>query len=152
MYAKWIPLLIGLCLVLPPSATAKQNKELDCLSKVVYHEARGEPLEGQRAVAYVVMNRTQNPQWPQDVCGVTLQPKQFSDFHLDIPIERASEAWKNALTVASNVYYQKVSDPTKGATFFFNPKKCSPYWKRGLTFVRDIGNHRFLRLKEEPND
>lgn len=124
------------------------NNELDCLSKVVYHEARGESVEGKLAVAYVVMNRTKAGRWPDTVCEVTLQPKQFSDFHLNIPINRASEAWTTSLDVARNVYYQKVSDPTKGALFFFNPKKASPKWKSSLTFIKNIGNHSFLTLKE----
>ncbi|MCK4867057.1 MAG: cell wall hydrolase, partial [Alphaproteobacteria bacterium] len=33
------------------------NNQLECLALNVYFEARGEPREGQVAVAHVVMNR-----------------------------------------------------------------------------------------------
>ena len=49
-----------------------------CLALAVYHEARGEPLIGQKAVAEVVMNRVASDRFPDTICGVVMQPKQFS--------------------------------------------------------------------------
>ena len=49
-----------------------------CLALNIYHEARGEPIEGQRAVASVTLNRTLDPRWPSTVCGVVYDPQQFS--------------------------------------------------------------------------
>lgn len=128
---------------------ANSSEQIDCLSKVIYHEARGEPLEGKVAVGYVVLNRTQNNQWPDTICSVVTQPRQFSNFNLNIPIERTSEAWKTSLDTARKVYYKRVRDPTKGALFFFNPKKASPHWRNKFTYLADIGNHRFLTVKEK---
>jgi spore germination cell wall hydrolase CwlJ-like protein len=62
-----------------PLAVSKQYTlvDLHCLAKVVYWESRGEPPIGQLWVAQVVMNRVNHPKWPQQVCLVTKQPKQF---------------------------------------------------------------------------
>ena len=47
--------------------------ERRCLAEAIYFESRGEPLEGQVAVAEVVLNRVDDRQFPQTVCGVTNQ-------------------------------------------------------------------------------
>ncbi|MBE9552130.1 MAG: cell wall hydrolase, partial [Proteobacteria bacterium] len=49
------------------------NNELECLSLNVYFEARGEPREGQVAVAHVVMNRVADDRFPGGVCAVVHQ-------------------------------------------------------------------------------
>ena len=57
---------------------ATDNGEQDCLASAVYFEARGEPIEGQLAVAEVVLNRAQSGRYPRTVCQVVTQPWQFS--------------------------------------------------------------------------
>ena len=52
--------------------------DLNCLAQAVYFEARGEPLEGQLAVARVIVNRTQSGLFPEDYCAVVSQRGQFS--------------------------------------------------------------------------
>ncbi len=49
--------------------------ELKCLATAIYFEARGEPEEGQLAVAQVVLNRVKNPAYPNTICGVVYQNK-----------------------------------------------------------------------------
>lgn len=51
-----------------------------CLALTVYHEARGEPLAAQHAVAEVVINRVVSDRFPSTVCEVVLQNAQFSYF------------------------------------------------------------------------
>ena len=51
---------------------------LMCLAAAVFFESRSEPLEGQRAVAEVVMTRVESPRWPDEICAVVFQRKQFS--------------------------------------------------------------------------
>ena len=43
--------------------------EQDCLANAVYFEARGEPLEGQLAVAEVVLNRAASGRYPATLCA-----------------------------------------------------------------------------------
>ena len=56
---------------------ANLDKELHCLSLNVYHEARGEPIQGQLAVAYVTMNRLVSGRYPDSICNVVWQDRQF---------------------------------------------------------------------------
>lgn len=52
-----------------------------CLVKNVYWEARGESRAGMKAVAQVTLNRVRAAQWPDSVCEVVRQPRQFSWTH-----------------------------------------------------------------------
>ena len=60
------------------SAGAPMTDEANCIAVAVYHEARGESLEGQMAVAKVIMNRAASGKYPTSWCGVVKQPWQFS--------------------------------------------------------------------------
>ena len=46
---------------------------LTCLALNVYYEARSEPMDGQYAVAHVVLNRVANDAFPDDACKVVKQ-------------------------------------------------------------------------------
>ena len=48
-------------------------RALECLTAAVYYEAGSEPVEGQRAVAQVVLNRVRHPAYPNSVCGVVFE-------------------------------------------------------------------------------
>lgn len=139
-----------------PSATVDhaRAKEIHCLALNIYHEARGEPHEGQLAVAYVTMNRVASPRYPKTVCGVVWQHRQFSwthDTYTDTP--RNGRAWDKAKRIANFVYnnyfrFREITkgatDMTKGALFYFAPKKVSPYWIRSMVTTASIGSHVFL--------
>ena len=49
---------------------ARRLEDLRCLAENIYHEARGEPLAGQYAVAEVTMNRVRSREFPNSVCAV----------------------------------------------------------------------------------
>ena len=57
---------------------AVSSADLNCLAQAIYFESRGEPLDGQIAVAEVVLNRVDDRRFPRTVCGVTNQGCQFS--------------------------------------------------------------------------
>ena len=82
-----------------------------CLALNLYHEARSEPLKGQLAVAHVVMNRVNDPQFPQTVCGVIKQKTSFA-----VPSEVVTEhkkevgfgPWKKIeTTIETNIVFTK---------------------------------------------
>lgn len=52
-----------------------------CLATAIFFEARGEPIEGKELVANVILNRVEHSSYPDAVCGVVNQPKQFSYTH-----------------------------------------------------------------------
>ena len=45
------------------------DEEANCIAVAVYHEARGESLEGQIAVARVIMNRAASGKYPPTWCN-----------------------------------------------------------------------------------
>ncbi|HJP69376.1 MAG TPA: cell wall hydrolase, partial [Sphingomicrobium sp.] len=83
------------------ATSAQLDEETNCLATAVYFEARGESLEGQLAVARVVMNRASSGRYPPDWCGVVKQPAQFSFVHHGrFPsVDQSSDEWRKALGV-----------------------------------------------------
>ena len=61
-----------------------------CMALNLYHEAKGEPRQGQIAVAHVVMNRMNDPNFPETVCGVIKQ-KNTKEVSSEITIEHNKE-------------------------------------------------------------
>jgi len=129
-------------------------KEIRCLALNVYFEARGEATEGQLAVALVTMNRMKNRHYPNSVCGVVWQKRQFSWTHdgkSDRPTDK--RAWKLANKIAKFAYQRygklpdrsrKALDLTKGALHYYAPDLAAPYWAKVHTVTREIGGHIFL--------
>jgi hypothetical protein len=122
---------------------------LTCLTQAVYFEARGEPVEGQEAVAQVVMNRTRLPQYPKQVCDVVFQGAdrstgcQFSftcNGALGPPTE--PDAWRRANEVAGRALAGFVYAPLKDATHF-HAAWVNPYWSGSLTRLGQVGGHIF---------
>lgn len=141
---KKIALIIAMMM---PSIAVANSSELECLAMNVYHEARGERIEGRVAVAYVTMNRVNHTYFPDSVCKVVKQRRgkkcQFSwycDGRSDRP--KNKQAWIEALDVASLVYYNEVEDPTKGA-LFYHTTSVRPVWRHRLDYYRTIGVHKF---------
>jgi N-acetylmuramoyl-L-alanine amidase len=121
-----------------------------CLALTMYWEAKGEGVDGMRAVASVVLNRVAHPAFPNTVCGVVKQggetpPCQFSwwcDGKSDRPIEAG--AWATAMRIAEHALRNRPSDPTRGALFFHNTSIHTP-WMRERQRTAQIGRHVFYR-------
>lgn len=94
------------------------STSLLCLAMTVYHEARGETIEAQRAVAYVALNRALTEE--KEVCQVIKEKHQFTWVQPGGKAKKAKEidAWFQSVNVAYNVYNGIVKDPTKGANHF----------------------------------
>jgi N-acetylmuramoyl-L-alanine amidase len=78
------------------------DADRECIATAVYFEARGEPIEGQLAVAQVVLNRAASGRYPSSVCAVVKQRSQFSFIRRGKipPIAKATEAWRKAVAIA----------------------------------------------------
>ncbi len=128
------------------STDLKRGGDLDCLTKAVYFEARGETLTGQAAVAQVVLNRVRHPAFPKSVCAVVFQGCQFS-FACDGSLRRAHEpgAWRRAHTIAARALAGAVVAEVGGATHF-HAAAVRPNWGPGLQRVSQVGLHVFYRL------
>jgi N-acetylmuramoyl-L-alanine amidase len=128
------------------SAGAPLDEQANCIAVAVYHEARGETLEGQLAVARVIMNRAVSGRYPASWCGVVKQPWQFSFVRNGrMPsVDEGSTAWKNALGVTRLAVNNAVqSVPTD--TLWYHANYVAPSWGRRLTRVSQIGAHIFYR-------
>lgn len=119
--------------------------EVACLAQNIYHEARGEDPVGQSAVAHVTLNRVNSPAYPDTVCGVVYQPRQFSwTAHAPLKVSEPA-AFENATMVAIITLQGWSSDPTDGATHYFDHKRVTPGWSRVFETTRVIGGHKFMR-------
>jgi spore germination cell wall hydrolase CwlJ-like protein len=128
------------------SAGAPLDEEANCIAVAVYHEARGESLEGQLAVARVIMNRAASGRYPTSWCGVVKQPWQFSFVHNGYmpSVDENSQAWRNALGITRLAINNAVqSVPTD--CLWYHANYVSPAWGRRLTRVSQIGAHIFYR-------
>lgn len=138
--------LLGL-IVTPLQSQAQTNSsEANCLARVIYHEAGGESLQGQKAVGYVIINRAAHKKkfWPKTICGVINQPGQFSGIKLaKFPKSVQNRYLTLASTIISN--YSVATDPTRGAHYFHN-LRARPMWKGVVKTVR-IGGHYFYRSR-----
>jgi len=117
--------------------TFSQN-EIELLARAVYSEARGEPYEGQVAIAAVVLNRLAHEAFPNTVAGVIYQPGAFTavsdgQFWLE-PNETAYKAARDAI----NGW-----DPSGGALYYFNPETATSSWIWTRKQIKRIGKHIF---------
>ena len=119
-----------------------------CLALTIYHEARGEPLEGQRAVAEVVLNRVAHSSFPDDVCGVVKDPYQFS---------YVSNGWAQIPTVTQGgprlLWLQVRPSPTSiqeaaisaiKVCLWYHRSDITTRWSECLDKKMTIGEHTFF--------
>jgi len=128
------------------SAGAPLDEQANCLATAVYFEARGESVEGQLAVARVVVNRAASGRYPPDWCSVVKQPAQFSFVrHGQFPsIDTASSAWARAQGVARLAVANVV--PSVGSdVLWYHANYVAPSWGHRLNLVEKIGAHIFYR-------
>jgi spore germination cell wall hydrolase CwlJ-like protein len=120
------------------------DEQGDCLASSVYYESKGEPLNGQLAVAQTIMNRTTSGRFPSTVCGVVRQPGQFSFLKGgSIPEpSHANSAWQRAVAIAT-IARQGLWKQIAPAALFFHARRVSPGW--GKVRVASLGNHIFFR-------
>lgn len=114
------------------------SSDLDLLARCVYAEARGESYVGQVAVAAVILNRVESPDFPNTIAGVIYQPWAFTavnDGQINLsPNQTAYNAARDAL----NGW-----DPTYGALYYYNAKTATNKWIYNKTTTVTIGNHVF---------
>jgi len=130
------------------------SRELGCLALNIYHEARGEPKEGQIAVAKVTMNRVASRRYPDTICRVVYQKKwdrirkryvsAFSWTELPPAKELDRKTWERALQIAKTVYYDQQPSRLDGA-LFYHAVHIRPSWAGKKTRIAKIGRHIFYK-------
>jgi exopolysaccharide biosynthesis WecB/TagA/CpsF family protein len=135
-----------------------RERALTCMAQAVYYEAAGEGVDGERAVAQVVLNRMRHPGYPASVCGVVYQGAdrttgcQFT-FTCDGSLLRqpAAALWAQARKIAADALAGKVFAPVGHATHY-HADYVLPYWADSLDKTVQIGRHIFYRLRSSLGD
>ncbi len=122
------------------------DAEATCLATAVYFESMGEPLEGQLAVAQVVINRTKSGRYPTSMCGVVKQKAQFSFVRSgQFPrIDAACQAWRKAQAIA-RIASANMAQILPADVLWYHADYVAPSWGHRLARVEKIGAHIFYR-------
>jgi N-acetylmuramoyl-L-alanine amidase len=126
----------------PTVAISQQEKDL--FARLVEAEAKGEPYEGKVAVATVVLNRVESPEFPDSVTEVikekTGKAYAFSPVQNGEINKPASEESKQAVEEAL-----KRENTLNDSIYFYNPEIATDNWIRSRQAVETIGNHVFAK-------
>lgn len=131
-------------LVRQQSVDGSLDAEMQCLAGTIYFESKGETLQGQLAVARVVLARVASSRFPDSICGVVFQRSQFSFVRGGKmpPIKTGHRHWRNAVAIAKIAMNNGWESPVEGA-LFFHARYVSPGWR--LKRLATIDNHIFYR-------
>ena len=130
------------------AAGAPLDEQANCMAVAVYHEARGESLAGQLAVARAIMNRAASGKYPSSSCGVVKQPWQFSFVNPRsgyMPgVDQASAAWRKAQGITRLAMANAVPSLSTDV-LWYHADYVAPSWGRRLSRANKIGTHIFYR-------
>lgn len=134
---------------------AKGGTEWRCLAEALYFEARGETVRGQFAVAEVILNRVDSPNYPDSICGVVHQGTgrkyacQFTYTCDGIPeVINEPAAFAKVGKVAKLLVNGAPRALTDGATHY-HTTAVNPRWARKFPRTARIGVHLFYRHPRE---
>jgi hypothetical protein len=127
------------------------DAEWECLTQALYFEARGEPIEGQYAVAEVILNRVDSPNYPDSICEVVnegtgrLNACQFT-YTCDGRPEHITDdaAWHRLGHIARIMIDGAPRDLTGDATHY-HADRVNPRWSRVYPRTAEYGVHVFYR-------
>ncbi|MEC0665908.1 spore cortex-lytic enzyme [Priestia flexa] len=114
------------------------QNDIQLMANAVYGEARGEPYNGQVAVAAVILNRVNSPAFPNTVAGVIFEPRAFTAVADGQIWLEPDETAKKAVLDAINGW-----DPTGNAMYYFNPDTATSAWIWSRPQIKQIGKHIF---------
>ncbi len=139
------------------TASAEQvQKDLKCLALNIYREAGNEPFEGKVAVAQVTINRTQNPDFPNEICDVVYQKNNFTgrivcqfswycdSVHRNRPINK--ELYDESYRVAKMVLLEDFRLESLDQALYYHADYVNPNW--GFKKITKIGQHIFYKGKK----
>ena len=118
--------------------------DIECVAKVVLHEAGNQPRTGQLAVAHVIVNRAESGRFPDKVCDVANQPGQFFSLASYNPA-RNTPIWRAAVDAARAALSGQSDDVTKGAMFFHSAASRPDKFFRSRQRVVQLHDQVFYR-------
>ena len=141
---------LGAMLYAARFAKAPASERL-CLARAVYYEARGEEMDGQIAVAQVVLNRARSKKWPDTICGVVNQGVQRGEkcqfsfacySNLSAP---SGDVWEQAKLVAEQAVTGQAWLRELVEATYYHTTAVQPVWRTELDRIATIGTHIFYR-------
>ncbi|MCJ8006415.1 cell wall hydrolase [Lederbergia wuyishanensis] len=125
-------------------AISISDKEKDLFARLVEAEAKGESYKGKLAVATVVLNRVESPQFPDTVKEVINEV--VGDAYAFSPVQNG-EITKPASEESTQAVEEalKREDTLHDSIFFYNPEIATDNWIRSRPIVETIGNHVFAK-------
>lgn len=129
---------------------APERDHLECLALNIFHEARDQGTQGWLAVAFVTINRVIDPRFPDSICEVVWEPKQFSWTHdgkSDVPNVSKypdKKAWEYIKEFSKGFLenFRHIEDPTKGSLYYHN-FSVEPSWRDDFEVATEVGEHIF---------
>ena len=124
------------------------------MAQTIFGEARGESMQGQIAVAWVIRNRADKPSWwgGPSIESVCRKPAQFScwlasdpNFPLLTAATSSDPHFLQALGISALVILRQLPDPTQGSTHYYADSVPPPSWASSLVPTVKIGAHQFLK-------
>ncbi|MFS0781359.1 spore cortex-lytic enzyme [Bacillus sp. 1P06AnD] len=116
------------------------ENDINLLASAVYGESRGEPYEGQVAVAAVILNRMESPSFPNTISQIIFEPLAFTAVADGQIYMEPNETAKKAVIDAINGM-----DPSGNATYYFNPETATSKWIWSRPQIKKIGKHIFCK-------
>lgn len=116
------------------------QNDIKLMANAVYGEARGEPYEGQVAVAAVILNRVKSATFPNTVSGVIFEPRAFTAV-------ADGQIWLTPNDQAEKAVLDAINgwDPTGNAEYYFNPDTATSGWIWTRAQIKKIGKHIFAK-------
>lgn len=114
------------------------DNDIRIMAQAVYGEARGEPFEGQVAVAAVILNRVESPIFPDTVTDVIFEPRAFTAV-------ADGQIWMDPDETSRKAVLDAINgqDPSGNALYYFNPVTATSDWIWSRPQIKQIGKHIF---------
>ena len=160
--ALGVLLVIAILLIASKAFAFTEERQRTCLAQNIYFEAGNQPFSGKLAVANVVLNRVESPQFPNTICEVVKQSKRYRPSFITgelIPVRglcqfswfcdgRPDEPQDSVTLLESNriadLAMSSPLDITNGA-LYYHADYSNPYWSDHLERLVQIETHIFYK-------
>lgn len=130
------------------SGASFTEDDFACLREAIYHEAAARSVDGGRAVAHVILNRAEDPRFPDSVCDVVRDGEQAGRCQFSYRCDGRPEVLADEikLATASKAAEMALQNPeadvSKGA-LFFHANWMPPGWFASLKRTVSLGGNIF---------
>ena len=127
------------------------SKDIDCMTRNIFHESRSETEVEWKAITDVAFNRMMSDKYPDEICRVIMQDSQFSWTLMKESelIRREQKEPKRYYAIREQISewvmqwhtgHYNAADKTKNA-MHYHKKDVKPFWRNIYTRVAVIGEH-----------